>query len=193
MKPLFVCAMLALVLSCRVSSCASDAVSTTPSSMPAQSELAKNVDVKLPDGLYLVLKSSRVRSELGSSAKNCVVVANDFHLLEPEEREPTQYLLVQRNPFIPLHLGTDPVEDTEQRSGKPRLSLQLAADQKQPLEEFTRQHQGETVVIVIGGEPVTSHKVKTAITGGALQITRCTKHGCETLFTTLLKNRKSNN
>jgi preprotein translocase subunit SecD len=98
-------------------------------------------------------------------------------------------LVLQTKPFVPFLLAAAPAEDKEEGTGKPRLQLQLAEDQKGPLEEFTRAHLGQTVAIVIGGDVVTTHKVKSAITGGRLQITRCTKHGCETLFTRLLKDK----
>src|SRR5262249_2340942 len=120
---------------------------------------------------------------LGAAEK---LITDDYHFLEPAEREPIRYLVLQTKPFVPLILASDPREDRED-SGKPRLQLQLAADQAAPLEEFTRSNLGGTVAIVIGGEIVTTHKVKTPITGGRLQITRCTEHGCETLFTKLLK------
>lgn len=146
----------------------------------------------LDDGLYLVLRQGPWQKSMEFVGKNEQLVANDFHLLEPEEREPTVYMVLQKSPFVPLILGAPPKEDTEENSNKPRLQLQLSDQHVKTLEDFTREHMGQTVAIVIGGDVVTCHKVKSAITGGALQITRCTKHGCETLFTTLLKNRTKN-
>jgi hypothetical protein len=143
---------------------------------------------KLADGLYLVLRSSHEQKSIEPLGETEKLLPNDFHLLEPAERESVVYLVLQTKAFVPLILGSNPSEDTEEATGKPRLQLQLAEDQKGPLEEFTRAHLGETVAIVIGGDVVTTHKVKSAVTGGRLQITRCTKHGCETLYTNLLKN-----
>jgi preprotein translocase subunit SecD len=160
---------------------------------PAQkAEQTRKPESNLADGLYLVLRSDHDKQKVGTIGATETLVANDFHLLEPAEREPVVYMVLQTKPFIPLILGASPAEDKEEATGKPRLQLQLTEDQKGPLEEFTRAHLGETVAIVIGGDVVTSHKVKSAITGGRLQITRCTKHGCETLFTRLLKDRPGN-
>lgn len=145
---------------------------------------------ELADGLYLVVRSAHDQRQVEPLSANEIVIANDFHLLEPAEREPLIYLVLQRNAFVPLVLGAPPTEDKEAATGKPRLQLQLAEDQKGPLEAFTRAHLGETLAIVIGGNVVTTHKVKSVISGGRLQITRCTKHGCETLYTTLLQNRR---
>ena len=46
------------------------------------------------------------------------------------------------------------------------------------------------MAIVIGGAVVTVHKIKAAVSGGRLQITRCSKYGCHMLFTELQKNRR---
>ena len=147
---------------------------------------------KLSDGLYLILRSAHERKSLRPLGETEKLVANDFHFLEPAEREPVIYLVLQSKPFVPLILGSNPSEDKEESTGKPRLQLQLAEDQQALLEEFTRAHMGEMIAIVIGGDVVSTHKVKSVILGGRLQITRCTKHGCQTLFTNLLMSRSKN-
>lgn len=147
---------------------------------------------KLADGLYSVERSARDLESLKPIHESETLIENDFHFLEPLEREPVIYLVLQTKTFIPLTLGADPREDTEKESGKPRLQIQLTNNQVKPLQDFTSAHLGKTVAIVIGGEVVTTHKVRSVIEGGKLQITRCTKHGCETLFTSLLKDRAKN-
>lgn len=160
---------------------AASSTSNKPGSISAES--------KLGDGFYLILRSDEDKEKLKPAGENETLIVNDFHLLEPEERQPPLYLVLQSKPFIPIILGADPREDKEESTGKPRLSLQLREDQVGPLEEFTRLHVGGRVAIVIGGDVVSMHKIKTAITGGRIQITRCTEHGCYTLFTRLLKDR----
>ena len=150
---------------------------------------ASKQDNKLPDGLYRVHRSDCKAENLAPPKLSERLLRNDYHFLEPAERQPARYLVLQTSPFVPLTLGADPSEDTEEGSGKPRLQLQLTEDQIAPLEEFTRMCLGKTIAIVIDGEVVTTHQVKSVITGGRLQITRCTKRGCETLYTKLLKNR----
>lgn len=143
----------------------------------------------LSDGLYLVLSEDRVKEHLLPVKDNQIVVLNDFRLLEPLERETPIFLQLQKAPFVPLLINGKPLEDKEERSNKPRLQLTLKPEQIEPLKEFTTTNLGKTVAIVIGGEVITTHKIRTPITGGRLQITRCTKHGCETLYSRLLKNR----
>lgn len=144
---------------------------------------------KLADGFYFVPRQNLDAKKLEPLNAGEVLLANDFQYLEPEEREPTVHVVLQTQSFIPLTMAADPVEDKDEQTGKPRLSLQLTEDQVKPLEEFTRAHVGDTVAIVIGGDVVTTHKVREPITGGHLQVTRCTKHGCYTLYSKLLKNR----
>jgi len=48
----------------------------------------------------------------------------------------------------------------------------------------------EKVVIVVGGEALTMHKIREAITSGQLQITRCSGNACEKLFIMLKDNVK---
>ena len=161
----------------------------SPSLVPAS--VAKSSDPKLTisDGLYLVVAADRAKKHLLPLQDNQIVVLNDFRLLEPLERETPIFLKLQKAPFVPLLINGKPLEDKEEGSNKPRLQLTLEDEQIEPLKQFTATNLGKTVAIVIGGEVVSTHKIRTAITGGRLQITRCTKHGCETLYTRLLKKR----
>jgi len=54
-------------------------------------------------------------------------------------------------------------------------------------EAFTRAHQGGRMAMVIDGEIVTLHKVRSVITDGKVQITRCTDNACEVLRSKLAK------
>jgi len=165
----------------------SDAVARSKSRTPSNSPQA--INSKLGDGLYLVLAQSKRKKLLAPRSSNQIVLLNDFRFLQPKEREEPVYMLLQKEPFIPLRLEGRPLEDKEEGSNKPRLLLQLEESQIEPLKAFTQTNIGKTIAIVIGGDIVTAHKVRTAIDGGKLQITRCTKYGCYTLYSRLLKDR----
>ena len=76
--------------------------------------------------------------------------------------------------------------DAERDStGRTLLSVTLARDQVQPLERFTTTHLGGKVAILLGGEVITVHKVRSIIHEGKLQITRCTDDGCSVLLSRL--------
>lgn len=93
---------------------------------------------------------------------------------------------MDKNAFIPLLLRDDPVKHMD-AEGKPKLSIALAEEQVGPLEKFTRDNVMKNVAIVIGGKVVTMHKIRVPIIGGKIQVTRCTDHGCEALYTELIK------
>lgn len=157
----------------------------------APAAVARSSDNKsaIGDGLYLVVAADRVKKHLLPLQNDQIIVLNDFRLLEPLERETPILLKLQKAPFVPLLINGKPLEDKEEGSNKPSLQLTLKDSQIEPLRLFTTTNLGKTVAIVIGGEVVSTHVIRTAITGGRLQITRCTKHGCKTLYTRLLKTR----
>jgi puromycin-sensitive aminopeptidase len=140
----------------------------------------------LKDGIYLVDRYNTDLKQLEPINEKEQLVVNDYHLLQPAERQAKDYFVVRTESFIPILLGKDPEKDIDS-SGKPRLQLQLAEEQAGPLEAFTAKNLGRTVAIVIGGEVVSSHKIRQAITGGRLQITRCTDTGCEAIYSELRK------
>ncbi len=156
---------------------------------PAEAVKASNRDNALQNGFYLVLRQAEdpTSLSLNNSAEHAVI--NDYHFLEPEERDIPKYCILSTDEFIPLSLGTEPGKGTDPK-GRPMLSLQLAENQVVPLEEFTRKHLGQTIAIVIDGQIVTSHKIKSVITGGRVQITRCSDSGCTVLYSVLQSNKK---
>jgi preprotein translocase subunit SecD len=55
-----------------------------------------------------------------------------------------------------------------------RILLKLEPKSAKALEGLTSEHLGKEVAIVLGGEVVTTHKVRTVIKGGDVQISSCT-------------------
>jgi len=141
----------------------------------------------LPDGLYLIKREAKSKKELGTVSDPDKVLVNDYEFLSPEERGETSYIVVSKNAYVPIVLSGDPVKSRD-LTGKPKLEISLAKSQIQPLEKFTRENVMRKVAIVIGGKVVTMHKIRVPIVGGKMQITRCTDHGCEALYTQLQKN-----
>lgn len=144
---------------------------------------------RMPDGLYRVVRISPEKSTLEPLGSGEELLVNDFHFLEPAERQTTEYVVLQATPFIPFVLAQNPIKDKDTQ-GKPKLFLQLSDEQIKPLEDFTRKYTGGKVAIVIGGDIVTIHKVREAITGGRIQITRCTDNGCQAIYTEVVKTSK---
>jgi len=139
----------------------------------------------LPDGLYLVLREADEPKKLEPpSAKSEHLLINDYHFLEPAEREKPTYLILSTNAFIPFVLSTKPVMDLDSH-GKPKLMLQLSRTQVIPLEDFTRRNLGKTLAIVVDSQVVSAHKIKEPIIGGRFQITWCTRNACTVLMSKL--------
>lgn len=82
---------------------------------------------------------------------------------------------------MPLILAGPPDARTD-GGGRTLLGVTLARDQVKRLEDFTRAHLDGKVAIVIGGEIVTIHKVRSVIQDGKAQITRCNDDACKTLL-----------
>ncbi|MBX9723534.1 MAG: hypothetical protein K2X81_19165 [Candidatus Obscuribacterales bacterium] len=161
----------------------------TSSKVPAEAVKASNRDSALGNGFYLVLRQAEDPSSLSLNNKSEHAVINDYHFLEPAERDIPKYCILSTDEFIPLTLGAEPGKGSDPK-GRPMLSLQLAENQVAPLEEFTRKHLGNTIAIVIDGQIVTTHKIKSVISGGRLQITRCSDSGCTVLYSVLQSNKK---
>lgn len=140
----------------------------------------------LPDGLYLIKRDAKSKEELGPVDDPDKILVNDYEFLSPDERGETSYIVVSKDAYVPLVLSGDPVKSKD-GTGKPKLEISLAENQIQPLEKFTRENVMQNVAIVIGGKVVTMHKIRVPIVGGKMQITRCTDHGCEALYTQLQK------
>ncbi len=145
---------------------------------------------KLVDGLYLIHREGKSEKDLTPLKDAEHILINDYEFIAPDERGETSYVVVSKNSFVPIILASDPVKSNDQ-TGKPKLEISLADDQIKPLEKFTTENAMKNVAIVIGGKIVTMHKIRVPIVGGKMQITRCTDHGCEALYTELQKRDSS--
>lgn len=152
--------------------------------LAARSITSRRAD--LPNGFYLVLRESPDNKHVRAAGKNEVILVNDYRFLAPEERDTAEYLVIDRTQFIPFEMKGLPDKQRDER-GRPKLLVTLSESQIKPLEDFTSKYAGRQVVIVVGGEVVTKHKIREAIKGGLIQITRCTDNGCEAIYTELVK------
>ena len=148
-----------------------------------------DTDSVLADGFYHVIRFSKNKSEILPIHDDEKLVEYDYNLLQEDEREPTEYEVIEYKSFVPIILDGDPQRDRDNK-GRPNLLIKLSESQIKPLEEFTSKHLGSRVAIVIGNQIVTMHKIREAITGGKIQISRCSDHGCEVIYTQLQKDKK---
>jgi hypothetical protein len=156
---------------------ASDAAATTGN--PAAS-------APLPNGLYTV-----VRDALDSSA-----TSDDRLRVVPFDPPPSDdadagrarvWVVLDRQSYVPLILEAPPATENDVH-GRPLLTVALAPQYVHALEELTRANlNGGRVAVVLDGVPITIHKVRSVISGGKMQITRCTDRACDVIRSKLLE------
>jgi hypothetical protein len=134
----------------------------------------------LRDGLYPVLWEAATCDSANLAGSGQVVLPYDRKYSGSAENEPRTYLAIDTSSFVPLILEGQP-EALRDETGRALLSVTLAREYVKVLEEFTARHLGEGAAIVLDGEVVTMHKIRSIILEGKLQITRCDTNSCEIL------------
>ncbi|MBP7862361.1 hypothetical protein KA183_11810 [bacterium] len=147
-----------------------------------ESESSKNSK----NGIYLVLRADRAKSKIEPVLAGEKVIVDDGRFLEESERDPAEFVVVEEKSFIPFKLDQKPVEGYTQ-DNKPKVYLQFAKEQAQDLDTLTGNNVGKRIAVVIHDQIVSCHKIKEALKGGKMQISRCTKESCKLIFSDLLK------
>lgn len=138
-------------------------------------------------GIYLVLRSDKSKNKIEPVLSGERMLIDDGRFLEECERDPTEFVIVQQNSFIPFELDEKPVEGYT-TDNKPKVYLHFADKEAQALDSLTSNNVGKRIAIVIDDQIVSCHKIKEALKGGKMQISRCTKESCKLIFSDLLKN-----
>jgi preprotein translocase subunit SecD len=126
---------------------------------------------KLTNGLYKVLREGADEKALLPTKDGETVAVNNHRYLKKDTKEPPVYLVVHKQPDVPLVLAEEPKVVKDEKGLQ--IRLQLHADQAKTMEQFTRDNKGNSVAVIIGGEVVTVHKIRDVITGGAVQVSNC--------------------
>lgn len=94
------------------------------------------------------------------------------------------------NEFVPFELAKKP-ELSQLGADKSALNITMTAEASAQLEVFSRNRIMKEVALIIDGEALTMNKIRATITGGQLQLTRCSDNVCEKLLVKI-NNRSSN-
>lgn len=142
----------------------------------------------LPDGFYRVMRTGNHDKDILPLAENERIIPFNQFFFEKTDQE-NKFVVVLTDDFVPLSLQSKPTESEldDQRKTK-TLLLSLTEDAKNRLTEFTTAHLNKMTGIVVGGEALTMHKIKTVIDSGKLQISRCSDNACELLYVELQDN-----
>jgi preprotein translocase subunit SecD len=82
---------------------------------------------------------------------------------------PRRHFLLREDGAVPLELAQDPV-CSEDEQGRKQIALTLTPEAGSALADLTRRLVGGQVAVVIGGEVISSHKVRQPILGNAVVI-----------------------
>jgi hypothetical protein len=140
----------------------------------------------LSNGVYAVLRQGLTRAEVQAEKQPHLLLVYDRKHYEADKDQPPRYVALDASPFVPLVLAGTPDTRRDDR-GWTLLNVTLAPQHVKTLEHFTRDHLGGVVAVVIDGEIVTTHKVRTVIEDGKVQVTRCFDEACRTLLLKLAK------
>ena len=139
-------------------------------------------------GFYLVAAEASSADALPAPDGQQQVARYDQKYLRDSEREPPRYLLLSRRPDVTLKLAKPPAIG-KGSNGFPELSLELTKEAAADLEKVSREHLGQRVAFVIDGEVVTTHTIRSVITGGQFRLSRCTDNACQYILVRLTEVR----
>ncbi len=172
-----------LVLGFAICGCKSPPAGSANQPSAALSSAAQH----LQNGAYCVLHEAPTRQAAQEAGASLVVLAYDRRKYSGAPLdEPLTYVAIDPKDYVPLIIEGTP-EMKSDGEGKSVLTVCLAKKNAQRAEAFTRAHLGGRIAMVIDGEIVTLHKIRSVITDGKVQITRCTDDACEVLRAKLSK------
>jgi preprotein translocase subunit SecD len=129
-------------------------------------------------GFYLVAAEAASAEALPTPTAEQQIVRYDEEFLRHSERKPPRYFLLPRRPDVVLKLAKPPAIE-KSPNGFAGLRLELTKEAAGDLERVSREHLGQLVSLVVDGEVLTVHKIRTVITGGQFRLSRCTDNACE--------------
>lgn len=150
----------------------------------ASNKSAATQTAAVSNGMYAVVGEpvDSPRAEVGQNQRQ---LRYDPRMADSQSTDPVQYVTVQTGDFVPLVLATA-AEHRKQDDGRILIGVSLAAPYVQKLADFTRTNLGQRVALVLDGEVMSTHKVRTIIDGGRMQITRCDEHSCQRILSKLV-------
>lgn len=161
--------------------CASANRPAGPAGSRAHAEVKDIRTHPLANGAYLVLREAPTPQEAKANSDSGLVLVYDrrtYSGAPPDE--PLVYVAIDPADFIPLLIEGAPEMQKDGR-GLSKLTVSLARQNAKRAEDFTRSHLGARIAMVVDGEIVTLHKIRSVVTDGKLQITRCTDNACEVI------------
>lgn len=136
--------------------------------MPTSDSIENPEASGLADGFYRVLQRRSESALLQPGPEQIVMIERHRFVRSEAPPDPT-FVLLATAPDVPLELSRAP-ESSRGDDGRDRILLNFSPRAARRLAEFTTANVGAHVAIIIGGEVVTAHAIRTPLTGGGLQI-----------------------
>ena len=127
---------------------------------------------KVPDGVYAVSRESLHEKDVLPLEDSEVLVVHRYRYLKTDAKEPPRYLVVRSTPDVELALAGKP-KAVKEGEEVVRILLKLQPKAAAALERLTSDRLGRQLAIILGGEVVTTHKIREVVKGGEVQITSC--------------------
>jgi hypothetical protein len=146
----------------------------------------KSSHAKIPNGFYVVLSEGSSLKEVQTGSIPNIVLLYDGKYADSNQTASPSYVALDTASFVPLILEGAP---TANKDGKGHTLLGVTLSKKYigTLENFTKAHLGGRVAIVLDGEIITMHRIRSVISEGKIQITRCYDNACELLLSKLTR------
>lgn len=155
--------------------------------------LKTNTTNILENGIYLLKDLAVSSNKLTANESETIIETNN--LFEHNATDSIKFYLIEKEEFVPMKITEKPVisanpnpkieGDTTRLS---QLKITLLPKYAKLLEEFTSKHVNQKITIVIGGKAITKHVIREPITGGNIQISRCTDEACTVLLSEIVNN-----
>jgi preprotein translocase subunit SecD len=141
--------------------------------MVASQEKGTPPGPKLADGIYAVLREGADQKALLPLKEGEAMAVDRHPYLPKKDNEPNRFLVVHAKADVGIDLDGAP-NAVKEGTEVVRILLKLQPKAAKALEDLTKDNVGKQLTIVVGGEVVTTHKIREAIPGGLVQITSCT-------------------
>lgn len=149
-------------------------------------QVSAQPDKQTKDGFYLIYRIGNTDKQILPLAEKETIIPISELLIAKTDPGIT-FVVVDKYDYVPMLLSEKPTT-IEQEDNKLQLLLTLTEEASVRLAEFTGKHLNKIACIVVNGEALTLHKIRTVIEDGKMQITRCTDNACEILYSILEKN-----
>lgn len=144
--------------------------------------------INLTNGFYEVYKLCNDSVICEDDTNGMSLVEFNHHFVEDAPKAYNR-VVIYTNEFVPLELQKLP-ELVKSKGAKTKLQITLTPEASAMLKGFSEKRVMKHVAIIMDGEVLTIHRIRVALTGPGMEITRCNDQACEKLQVMMKDNLK---